>query len=353
LNPLKAQNLQSASFDDSVSDTSRSEKIDSAVVDGTRATFAEPLFILAPPRSFTSIVCGMLGQHPEMYGLPELQLFGVETMSEWAAASLQASFPMRHGLLRSVAQLFFHEQTERTIPLAQGWIRRRSYMTTGMMFETIARKVFPRIPVEKSPAVAYRLEPMRRMLGMFPDARFLHLVRHPRGYCESVLKAIEACAQAGRVPEWLTYLASYPLNTADGQGEGASIPKGDPQPGWLALHRNICEFLKQVSHERQLRVRGEDLLNSPASNLRAIATWLGLRTDSEAIEQMLHPDHSSYACFGPPGARNGNDLYFLQNPKVRPDRAMPQSLQGSLPWRQDGRGFLAEVTQLAEQFGYQ
>ena len=31
----------------------------------------EPLFILAPPRSFTSVVCAMIGNHPQMLGLPE------------------------------------------------------------------------------------------------------------------------------------------------------------------------------------------------------------------------------------------------------------------------------------------
>jgi hypothetical protein len=38
-----------------------------------------PLFILAPPRSFTSVICGMIGQHPQMYGLPEVNLFAGET----------------------------------------------------------------------------------------------------------------------------------------------------------------------------------------------------------------------------------------------------------------------------------
>jgi hypothetical protein len=353
LNPLKAQNVERASFDDAVSDAVQLSESDLAGVRSSSPSFAEPLFILAPPRSFTSIVCGMLGQHPEMYGLPELQLFAAETMAEWGTACSQASFPMRHGLLRAVAQLFFKGQTERTVQLAQGWIRRRSTLTTGMMFETIAHEIFPRIPVEKSPAVVYRLDSMRRMLGMFPEARFLHLVRHPKGYCESVLKAIQACAQVGRVPEWLTYLASYPASAVNGQGDASGIPTVDPQRGWLALQRNIGEFLKQVPSERQFRVRGEDLLHSPASSLRAIAAWLGLRTDSSAIELMLHPELSPYACFGPPGARNGNDLYYLHNPTVRPDRAMPQSLRGSLAWLQDGQEFQPEVIQLAELFGYE
>ena len=39
-----------------------------------------PLFLLAPPRSYTSLVNAMLGQHPQAFGLPELCLFNVERL---------------------------------------------------------------------------------------------------------------------------------------------------------------------------------------------------------------------------------------------------------------------------------
>ena len=39
-----------------------------------------PLFLLAPPRSYTSLVNAMLGQHPQAFGLPELCLFNVEKL---------------------------------------------------------------------------------------------------------------------------------------------------------------------------------------------------------------------------------------------------------------------------------
>jgi Sulfotransferase family len=201
------------------------------------SNFAEPLFILAPPRSFTSIISAMLGQHPHMYALPELQLFEVETMTEWRKACSGASYFLRHGLLRAVAQLYFGAQTERTIQLAQAWIRRRSYFTTGMMFETVVRQIYPRVAVEKSPAMVYRMASMHRMLGMFPGARFLHLVRHPRGYGESVLKAIKESGEVGPVPQWLNYLASYPSEAIDGNADAAAAPKIDPQRGWpVSVH---------------------------------------------------------------------------------------------------------------------
>ena len=70
------------------------------------------LIVLGPPRSFTTVVSAMLGQHPQMYGLPEVHLFAAETMAEWWRQCAEATFNMDHGLMRVAAQLFFGDQTE-------------------------------------------------------------------------------------------------------------------------------------------------------------------------------------------------------------------------------------------------
>jgi len=309
---------------------------------------ADPFFILAPPRSFSSVVSAMLGQHPQMYGLPETQLFGTETMAEWWDLCSRASFPMTHGLLRAVSQLVFGEQTESTVQLATAWLRRRSHFTTGMIFEVLAEKVYPLILVEKSPSIVYRMEYLQRIYSMFPQAGFIHLVRHPRAQGESVMKAVREAAKFGPVPYWLLRLASYRV---DGILPESCDP--DPQRGWYLLHSNICRFLESVPDSRKLRVRSEDLLIDADTGLRQVAAWIGLRTDAEAIEEMKHPERSPYACFGPPGATYGNDTFFLESPALRPAQVKEQSLNGPLSWRGDGAGFSTEVKRLAWQFGYE
>src|SRR6516165_4971117 len=150
---------------------------------------ADPVFVLAPPCTFSWAVCAMLGQHPQMYGLPELHLFTAETMAGWLDLSAGESYAMDHGLLRAVAEIYFGAQTEQTITRARGWLRRRAHFTTGFLLETLADRVRPLIPVEKSPSVVYRLEFLQRAFAMFPQARFLHLLSHPRTYGESVMEA--------------------------------------------------------------------------------------------------------------------------------------------------------------------
>src|SRR5262249_35228766 len=104
----------------------------------------DPVFVLAPPRSFSSIISTMLGQHPQAYGLPELELFAAETLDEWWDLCSKATFPRAHGTLRAVAQVFFGGQTEETIKLAGGWLRRRGGFTTGHFMEVLSEQVHPR-----------------------------------------------------------------------------------------------------------------------------------------------------------------------------------------------------------------
>jgi Sulfotransferase family len=314
---------------------------------------ADPLFILAPPRSFSSVVCAMVGQHPQMYGLPETHLFSDETIERWWRRSSQSHYPMADGLLRAVAQLCFKEQTENSVKLAVGWLRRRSSSTSGMIFEELALKMCPSILVDKSPSIVYSLDSMRRAYGFFPQARFIHLVRHPRGHGESVLKYFHELAKLGPLAQWVTDLASFPYSSRSEEADPESSSEVDPQRGWYVLNTNIVTFLKSIPSDQWMTMRGEDLLTDPDRGLQRIASWMDLRADNEAIEEMKHPENSPYAGFGPSGARFGNDIFFLENPALHPARVAVQSLEGPLSWRTDGRGFLPEVKDLARHFGYQ
>jgi hypothetical protein len=107
------------------------------------------VFLLAPPRSFTTVVSSMLGQHPQLYGLPEMHLFGAETLGEWWRNCSQATFDMDHGPIRVVAQLIFGVQNTQTVQAARGWIRRRAHLSTGEFVEILANCVRPRVMVDR------------------------------------------------------------------------------------------------------------------------------------------------------------------------------------------------------------
>jgi sulfotransferase family protein len=297
---------------------------------------ADPLFILAPPRSFTSIVCAMLGQHPETYGLPEINLLVAETMRERRGV-IKDRVAAEHGLLRVVAQLWSGEQTARAVAFARHWIESRLDSACVSVLRELGEKAHPRFLVDKSPMTVFQAEYMQRARRAFPQARFLHLLRHPRTQCESVLRS------GGNLAASRLEATAY----------GPSSPPEDPQRAWYTYHMNISTFLNGLPNEQKLRVRAEDLLVDPDVYLVQIAEWLGVRADAQAVEEMKHPERSPYATFGPITARFGNDSKFLRSPDLRVHRrGTAPALHGPLGWRPDGAGFSPEIIQLAMEFGY-
>ena len=295
----------------------------------------EPLFILCPPRSYSSIVCGMIGQHPECYGLPELNLFIGDTLGQvWNGfAAFMRGFG-RDGMLRTLAQLHEAEQTADSIAHAREWVAEHADWPIRDVFDHLQEHIGPQILVEKSPSIVYKTEFLERMLRNFPNANLLHLIRHPRGTAESVMSLRESHDKLKRVVE--------------------SIPGLDPERVWRQSHQRILEATEWLPPGQCMRITGEALLAKLDLYLPQICEWLGIRHDAEAVDAMLHPERSPYACPGPPGATRGNDPNFLDNPQLdreRLARLRVSPLAGELSWR-PGRSFEKDTLRLARQFGY-
>lgn len=295
----------------------------------------EPLFILCPPRSYSSIVCGMIGQHPECYGLPELNLFIGDDLGEvWNGfAAFMRGFG-RDGMLRTLAQLHEGEQTVDSVARANEWVAQHSSWPIRKVFDHLQELVGPKILVEKSPSIVYKTEFVDRMLRNFPTASLLHLIRHPRGTAESVMGLRQSHEKLKRVVE--------------------NVPGLDPERVWRQSHERILDATEWLPPGQCMRIQGEALLAKLDLYLPQICEWLGIRRDAEAIEAMMHPERSPYANPGPTGAPRGNDPNFLDNPQLdreRLARLRVPDLAGELSWRR-GHGFEKDTLRLAKQFGY-
>jgi hypothetical protein len=295
-----------------------------------------PVFILASPHSQVSLISAMLGQHPRAYAVPELNLFRVGQVVDMFDLLPP---PRTHGIIRAVAQLYCGEQTLESAEAARRWLFRRALWSTGEVHRELCRKVAPLRLIDPSGLHSdYRSEAVfERILGVYPDAHFLHLVCHPRTQCEAWLRNPAAL--------WELF-AMGALDTSTGR----RMP--DPQLAWYRRHVAIEQFLSGIPDERKLRLRVEDVLGEPAQHLRDVMDWLGLDDGDGILDAMLHPERSAYSRPGPYGAERGSDASFLAAPHYRRERSQPGSLHGVVPWRPDGKGFLPELVELARSFGY-
>jgi hypothetical protein len=292
-----------------------------------------PLFILAPARSFTSITCAMIGCHPQMFGLAETNLFARDTVGE-----LQEIYRYRarleNGLLRSLAELAFSQQTEETIEAARGWLADNSGLSTAELFRTMQAWAAGRGLVDKSPLHVFAPLALERIQRTIPEARYLHLTRHPADTIKS------------------SFQLSFGTKWSKGRRERfPAIDPDAPDKIWLNPHRAIVTFLQKIPAARQMRFRGEDLLSDPAHHLAAIAKWLGSGSGKHDIEAMMHPENSPFATYGPANAPFGNDPHFMESAELRPYTDHPRPLEWEMP-----DGSIVELNEAirsyAVRFGY-
>jgi len=301
---------------------------------------SQPVFILASPFSFTSIVCAMLGQHPAGYAVPEINLFVSETIEELVLDMMGKRQILMHGLLRTIAQLYTGEQTIESIDLARRWLKKRFPLTSGEVYWELCKKVAPLRIIDKSPIYSNPQKPeiLDRITRTFPNAHYLYLLRHPRTQGQSWLKIPTA-------PIALIELDSLDYSTTP--------PTIDPQYAWYSKQKIILEFLATIPEPQKMQLRGEDILNNPRLYLEKICQWLNLPFDENIYQTMLRTEESSYACMGPYGAQWGNNPGYQKSPTFQQRPVKNAQLSGPLPWRNDNTGFLPEVIELAQFFGYE
>ncbi len=297
----------------------------------------EPIIILASPRSFTSLVCAMLGQHPQAYGVPEINLFVTTSLEQLVNYSKKQRSFMIHGLLRTVAQLYGGEQTRQTVEMAHRWINRRLHSTTADVYQELCHYVSPLRIVDKSPAYSKNQRVLESIKTTFPHAHYLYLTRHPREQGKSVMKAPQAIGT---------------LIAADSVDYDTIPPTIDPQYAWYRRQEKILNFLQTIPPSQQMFLRGEDLCNDPAFYLEKICRWLNFDWNENIYQTMLKTEDSPYSCMGPWGAQWGNNPGFQQSPAFRYKKIKPSSLEGKLPWRNDEKGFIPEVIKLCLELGY-
>jgi hypothetical protein len=259
------------------------------------------IFVLAPPRSCSTVAVAMLAQHPQIYGFPELVLFTAPTVGELLAQHPQnmdmpADWIDRRlsGLYRAVAEVHRGGQDAGDLDWAHGWLEARAHWPTPRLMRHLADQVHPCAALEKSAETVTRASALDICLGAFPDARFIHLTRHP----------------AATVSSMQDYWADL-FATAD----SAALSRFCALT-WCRTHIRISRRLAGIARENWIRVKAEDLLNDPRRTLDRIVRWLGFDHDEAVLDRMRYPERWQFGGFGPTGRLYGGDWKFLSWPSL-------------------------------------
>jgi amino acid adenylation domain-containing protein len=281
------------------------------------------IFILAAPRSGSTLLRVMLAGHPRLFAPPELNLLSFNTLGELkTACSGRYSF-MKEGIIQALMELN-HCDSGTARGILEGFELQNS--STQDLYRRLQEWMGGQILVDKTTAYALDIGTLRRGERYFDEARFIHLTRHPQA---SALSFEEVRFDR------LFFRGEYPYH-----------PRQLGELIWYICNNNILEFLQGIPDERKTCVAFEELVREPESITRDLCKFLEI----DFHPAMLHPyqsgkdkmTHGVYAA-----VRMQGDPKFHQHQAIDPsaaDRYMghqqPVSL-GVVTW------------QLAQKLGYQ
>jgi hypothetical protein len=228
---------------------------------------APAMFVLAPPRSGTTLLRVMLSGHPELFAAPELQLLCFNTMAERQQAFTGKFALWLEGLLRSIMEARLCGLEE-----ARNLVRQMvsQDMTTRECYRQLQEWVDPRILVDKSPS--YALDPgvLQKAEEDFQSALYIHLVRHP----------------CGMITSFENYHIEQALWLKPHSWRGRQLG----ELVWYLSHRNIVDFLSAVPEERQLLLRFEDLVAAPEREMQRLCDRFDLPYTRDLVEPYKNID---------------------------------------------------------------
>ncbi|HET9733594.1 MAG TPA: sulfotransferase [Acidimicrobiales bacterium] len=209
-----------------------------------------PVFVVGAPRSGTTWIQNMLGSHPSICAPPEIGLFHTYLSpldSRWSHETAAQRRPnaRRRGLPAVLAR--------------QEFVDLLRQVAVGVYESARRCKPAASVLIDKEPT---NTPHMQLIAEIFPEARFVHLLRDGRDVAASLVAAHEGWAH-----DWA------PGNVAD----AARCWKD--HVGWARDGRRTgLPFLE---------VRYEDLLASPVESLLALFDFLGVDGDAEVATAMI------------------------------------------------------------------
>ncbi len=261
-----------------------------------------PLIILCPPRSFSSVVCAMIGRHPELYAFPELNLFVTDRVETLLGLSENREFiglgNYVSGIVRTIAETYFSGQGTAELACARAWLESRRESSTQAIMNDILVRIDPSGGVEKSTRTALSQISLERALGYYPQARFLHLTRHPATAVDSMRRCQTLLSPEG----------SAAWNDAGVREYCGKI--------WLHAHRSILRFTSALPSHQSLRVKAEEIVRDPDEHLSRLMSWLDLPCEPSDLGRMKHPETWPFACHAR-GLPYDCDSSFLADPHLR------------------------------------
>lgn len=217
-----------------------------------------PIFIVGSPRSGTSIFTWCLGQHPNIYPLEETVWFGKFAHGLEAAYRIGSSRAERSQLsAMGITHERFFETFGRAIDelIHEHRTRAKTKVAPGVAFARVRSPADPKSRwVDGTPENSFHVPRLRQL---WPDARFIHLVRDARAVARSLCRF----SRAG----------------------GRDHDPNEAYEKWVRHVRACIEAEEAGGSEVVHRLYHAELVESPEAALRRALAFAGEAYDSACL----------------------------------------------------------------------
>ncbi len=282
---------------------------------------APATFILAPPRSGTTLLRVMLAGHSELFAAPELQLLGFDTLGERRTLLAGGLSSWTEGSVRAVMELESWD-ADRSLQFIEGLEAEGA--SCKEFFHILQERAGRRLVIDKSTTYAFDLETLRNAERGFESPRYIHLVRHPF----EMSKSFERHHMDQALP--------LGKSSLPGRVMGEAL--------WTLSHRNILRLQQEIDERRIITVRFEDLIASPEETMHRLAGFLEIEFQHALItpyenvgKKMVDGIHAASTPMG--------DTGFLKRGQI--DSSLGETTDGEV-----GIELGAPTLELAGSFGY-
>ena len=298
-------------------------KIKNITSSSVSAKNKKTIFILAPPRSGTSLLRIMLAGHPDLFAANELQLLGFQNMQERAQAYSGKFSLWKEGLIRTIMELISCD-ADHAKNIIQQW-ETENYSTT-QVYHILQNCINGKTLVDKSPSYALDINVLRKAEVDFENAVYIHLVRHPYAMIRSFEKM-----QMDQV----MYLHDHHFKPC----ELAELI-------WTQSHLNIGHFFNEIPDDRKCIVLYESLVREPEKEMKAICEKLDIEYHPNLVQPYQNIEQKMTDGIYPSSKPMG-DIRLLEHQKINPELANSYEQV-----KEDN--FLSETTwRVAEKYGYE
>ncbi|CAM2005990.1 sulfotransferase family protein [Acanthopleuribacter pedis] len=222
-----------------------------------------PVFVLCSPRCGSTLLRVMLAGNRFLFAPPELHLMQYDNLAE-RDQQMDAGKFMAVGLVKALAGL-----DDITMKAAQKQVRAwcDQGLSSGEVYAQLIQRCAPRVLVDKTPTYSEEPATLERIYTLFPNAKFIHLIRHPYAVMDSVMRL----NQKPLVRQFVF------RDEIHGQQHAEQV--------WRQANQNCVRFLGALPAEQHLSLRYEDLVRDPENSMGRVCTFL----DVPYEEAMVHP----------------------------------------------------------------